>query len=707
MKILPTYRINIQGDAKNLLAEIERASAAGDKLINKLANIPISGNLSSQIKNADAAFRQIGQIQDKVSSKKIEILPAKTFKEAKFNADSFFKDYFRDQKRVEEESEKISEKYKVDQKNAIKAVRAKDAAIKKSAAEQDKILKKSEAEQNKILNQKVKDLAASQKEREALDKKNLATRKKNAEAIIREELSLIDKQAKVQASIIKETANRNFEKVAALKQDRKNLQDEMKASRKELAEYSDINGFDKETVSSILRNKINSDYESVIRNAKASVSDSLRKKANAEMEKELARRKRTSEAKIKILEQEQKAEQARIDREEIAERNRLERIRDRERDSYYNPYREAYQSIGNKSDVQKKMSDYYSELEKSSAKEAEELQKSFDKYQEKFLYGDFESKMRDISRKRLAYKGQEAEEDSSLENMRKYADEYEAEYEKIGKHFNSADSFKMNDEEVVASFKNMEIAARRFDNEMKDVGKSMTKNLDPGVARDSADKVKVFMAENTKALKKYGNALKDIEDRYYQARSVGDKIAVDKEFNSVKANIRAEGLTGKTLMGTLSSRFKQIAEISGIYNLIQDFAFEVPQKMFNAVKDVNAAQIELTKVSDASDNQLTAYWDEAAESAMKYGSTISDVISNTADWSRLGYNLEESKELSNATTLLQKIGDNMTQESASEGLISTLKGFSLEADEVMSVVDKVNEVNIAASICSNVYALCA
>ena len=50
------------------------------------------------------------------------------------------------------------------------------------------------------------------------------------------------------------------------------------------------------------------------------------------------------------------------------------------------------------------------------------------------------------------------------------------------------------------------------------------------------------------------------------------------------------------------------------------------------------------------------------------------------------------KKLSDVTTLLQKVGDNMTQESSSQGLISTLEGFKMEADEASKVVDVVNEV---------------
>jgi len=131
---------------------------------------------------------------------------------------------------------------------------------------------------------------------------------------------------------------------------------------------------------------------------------------------------------------------------------------------------------------------------------------------------------------------------------------------------------------------------------------------------------------------------------------------------------------------------------AGIYAGLQRVMVQLPTEAISAVKDVNAAQIELTKVSNASGTQLSQYWDEASQSATKYGSTISDVISSTADWSRLGYKLDDAKKLSDATSLLQKVGDNMTQESASSGLISTLKGFQMNADEVTKVVDVVNEV---------------
>ena len=201
------------------------------------------------------------------------------------------------------------------------------------------------------------------------------------------------------------------------------------------------------------------------------------------------------------------------------------------------------------------------------------------------------------------------------------------------------------------------------------------------------------MENNTKALKKYGEQLATLQQQYKSATTEFEKSDLDNQFKNLQSRISAEGLTGKSGWDEFKRAGKQIAQFAGIYGAIQNIGMQIPSQMIGAVKDVNAAQIELTKVSDASGSQLTAYWNEASDSAQKYGSTISDVISSTADWSRLGYNLDDAKKLSDVTTLLQKVGDNMTQESSSQGLISTLKGFKMEADEASKVVDVVNEVN--------------
>ena len=204
-----------------------------------------------------------------------------------------------------------------------------------------------------------------------------------------------------------------------------------------------------------------------------------------------------------------------------------------------------------------------------------------------------------------------------------------------------------------------------------------------------------WLNNNTKATKE---ARAEIERYIQEINSLGSSLTkgqlngYSKNFSKINTQMVAMGKTGKSAFDDFKRAFGQIAQFAGAYGIIQNVMWQVPRQMIQAVRDINAAQIELRKVTDASESQLTAYWDEAAASAQKYGAAINEVINSTADWQRLGYSFDESKKLSDATTLMQRIGDNMTQESSSQGLISTLQGFQLEADEVSRVVDEVNEV---------------
>nr|WP_297940162.1 hypothetical protein [uncultured Lachnoclostridium sp.] len=236
---------------------------------------------------------------------------------------------------------------------------------------------------------------------------------------------------------------------------------------------------------------------------------------------------------------------------------------------------------------------------------------------------------------------------------------------------------------------------KQLKNIFTEISNTESQTLGKGIAQKDANEVQTYINANTKALKKYGDELRSVQELRKNALTVEDRQEATNQFSNLKSRISAEGLTGKSGWDEFKRAAGQIAQFTGIYGAIQNIGMEIPSQMISAVKDVNAAQIELTKVSNASNTQLSQYWDEAADSAQKYGSTISDVISSTADWSRLGYNLDDAKKLSDTTTLLQKVGDNMTQESSSQGLISTLKGFQMEADEASKIVDVVNEVNIS------------
>ena len=300
-------------------------------------------------------------------------------------------------------------------------------------------------------------------------------------------------------------------------------------------------------------------------------------------------------------------------------------------------------------------------------------------------YNTAQSKLNDFS-STLSGSKSLYENTNQYTRAKSYMENAQSISEKISSEISKGDN--ANFDKITTDLREMTTAANKAYSEFN----RLEQPINAVMAVKASNSTLSWLENNSKAAKEYGAALEDLADKQRKATTQGELTDLQNQFNIVTGKARSKGLTGASWTDDLKRATGQIAQFAGVYGAIQNVVFEVPAQAINAVKDINSAQIELSKVSDASTSQLSNYWDEAAESAKKYGSTISDVIESTADWSRLGYNLEDSKQLSDATTLLNKVGDNMTQESSSEGLISTLKGFQLEADQAESIVDKVNEV---------------
>ena len=222
---------------------------------------------------------------------------------------------------------------------------------------------------------------------------------------------------------------------------------------------------------------------------------------------------------------------------------------------------------------------------------------------------------------------------------------YNQALDKLQNHYNGSNV--LGKQQLQQTFQDMTKAGDTFKNTLSQIRDESSKALSPTVANTSGNKVVEYMNANSKAVKKYGAELKTLEQQYRSMTTAEEKSTYDKAFSNLKSRISAEGLSGNSMWSETKRAFSQIAQFTGIYGMLQSTVMQIPSQAISAVKDVNAAQIELTKVSNASGTQLSQYWDEAAQSATKYGSTISDVISSTADWSRLGYKLDDAKKLSN------------------------------------------------------------
>lgn len=309
-------------------------------------------------------------------------------------------------------------------------------------------------------------------------------------------------------------------------------------------------------------------------------------------------------------------------------------------------------------------------------------------YAKQFGNGKFSADSAVMSNRLSQYAGQDSE---ALSRARAAAEEYKTIMDELNQSFDQNKGFNLDDSMVVDKFSKMEDAAEKYKNAMKQVGAESTKSLGRFEATTESNKILKYFSDNSKAAKKYGDQLQDLAERMQNATTVGEKQGILAEFNNVKSAISAEGLTGRSIFDEMSRGFKQIGQFVGTYRLIME-SIKTIKQMVNEVINVDSALIELRKVSNASDAEISKSFEAATKSAKEYGVAISDVVNSQADWARLGYGVKEAQQLADVTTLFQTVGDNMTQQTASESLISILKGYQMDVSQAESIVDKLNQV---------------
>lgn len=199
--------------------------------------------------------------------------------------------------------------------------------------------------------------------------------------------------------------------------------------------------------------------------------------------------------------------------------------------------------------------------------------------------------------------------------------------------------------------------------------------------------------------------LRALRDELESANPRNLKEITSEIISIENAEIKA-GRAGRSFFDTLkNSGFHQLAaQMAGMFGFYD--VINVIKQAASTVTELNTQITELAKVSEQSSSQIYADFDSYADIAKKVRGTISDTIAATADWSKNGYSIPDAKQLAEISQLYKNVGDGIDIDAANESLISTLKGFQLEADQAEHIVDVFNEVDLLASYYSNVIALC-
>ena len=330
---------------------------------------------------------------------------------------------------------------------------------------------------------------------------------------------------------------------------------------------------------------------------------------------------------------------------------------------------------------------------KQAQSEADKLAQSFEKIQDSFNNGTFGGAF-EANIKKMESNLSNISSVVSSETIKKATDaatDYYRIMQEIQATMNGTAQNPLTQDQVVSQYEKAQAALKRYGDAWREVQLEQRETVTEGQANKNADAVQAWCNRNSKALKKYGAELDEIQKKMRTTFDANEQKALQQRAQQIYKSAGADGLTGLSFFDQVKTAFSKIGQFTGIYAVTSQLK-QVPQEMISEVIKINTSMTELQKVSTASASEIKNYFEEATESASKYGQTINEVIDATASWTRLGYNLEDAKTLTDVTAELAQVGSGLTVDTASEGLQATLRGFAMTAEQAKYAADAINMV---------------
>lgn len=168
------------------------------------------------------------------------------------------------------------------------------------------------------------------------------------------------------------------------------------------------------------------------------------------------------------------------------------------------------------------------------------------------------------------------------------------------------------------------------------------------------------------------------------------------EFAKFDTQVRNAGAHCRSFGDILKNTFSTFAQFFSASRLVYKFVEGIKQMVTN-VTALDTAMVELKKVTDATSAQFDSFLGRAKNTAVEIGATVTDLVNATANFSRLGYSLNEAEDLAKIATIYNNVGDEVKDiDTASSSIISTLKAFypntADAAADATAIIDKFNEV---------------
>lgn len=172
-------------------------------------------------------------------------------------------------------------------------------------------------------------------------------------------------------------------------------------------------------------------------------------------------------------------------------------------------------------------------------------------------------------------------------------------------------------------------------------------------------------------------------------------VSLEKIHGEIMKIVNAEelaGRAGRSFFDILkNSGFHQLAaQMAGMFGFYD--VINLGKEAISTIVSLDDALVDLKKTTAMNSTQLEDFYYDANDVAKQMGVTTEEIITQASAWSRLGYSSQEAATtMAKLSSKFASISPGMSTDEAQEGLVSIMKAFDIDPDDVETeIMDKVN-----------------
>ena len=148
-------------------------------------------------------------------------------------------------------------------------------------------------------------------------------------------------------------------------------------------------------------------------------------------------------------------------------------------------------------------------------------------------------------------------------------------------------------------------------------------------------------------------------------------------------------------LGGMKDAMARVANYTIAYRALWKMV-EVAREAIQAAKELDEAFNSVQMVVMYTNEEMKEMASTYSDLAVELSTSLTDVVKGADNWLRMGESAANVTELLTASTVLSRVGQIDTAD-ASEYLTSALRGYKLEAEDAMRVVDALSQVDIESA----------